>query len=277
MKGSLLYENIPRILYPDWKTTSSCCWRYPIESSRGCRFNCSYCGFPGKTSQIFREVDDVVGEMRYVHKHYSIRRFDFVDSCLTSNPEFLLTLCTALRKENFRPYWRCFTRPDAFERFPELAREMSAAGCSKVFMGVESIHDHILSGMRRGMNRRTIETGLSRVFKSGIKIHGNFIIGFPGETEASVRETVQFIVSRPFSTVYLCTFGMSQEMKDIAAAQPERYAHLTGKPVKGWRHDGMDYVTAYKLTSWACRKINLRKLWLVAFSPGTNNPDYPPY
>lgn len=277
MKGSVFYENIPRILYPDWKATSSKCWRYPIESSRGCRFNCSYCSFPSKTTQVFREIKDVVEEMKHVDKHYSIRRFNFVDSCLTSNPEFLLSLCAALRREKTRYDWRCFARPDAFERFPELAEEMAQAGCSKIFMGVESIHDHILSGMRRGMNRQTIETGLSRVFQSGISVHGNFIIGFPGETEGTVRETVKFIVRQPFSSVYLCTFGASKELLDVARAYPERYFHLTGEPVKKWRHDGMDYLTAYKWTTWACRQINLRKMWLVAFSPGTNNPDYPPH
>ncbi|MBI4656136.1 MAG: radical SAM protein [Elusimicrobia bacterium] len=277
MKGSLLYENITRVLYPDWSATGTYCRRYPIEASRGCRFNCSYCGFPGKTSQLFRGIDEVVGEMLHVKERYHVRSFDFVDSCLTSNPEFILALCAALRKHNFRPDWRCFARPDAFDRFPELAEEMSCAGCSRLFMGVESIHDHILSGMRRGMNRSMIETGLSRVFKSGIKVHGNFIIGFPGETQATVRNTAEFIIRRPFSTVYLCTFGMSQEMLELAAAQPERYGHLSGKPVKGWRHDGMDYQTAYKLTLWACRKINWTKLWFVAFSPTTNNPDYPPF
>jgi radical SAM superfamily enzyme YgiQ (UPF0313 family) len=261
MAGSLRYEGVPRVLYPDWGAASSGCRRYPVEASRGCRFSCSYCIFPGKGSQAFRDAVEVAGEMRNVWETRRIRRFEFVDSGLTSDPDFVLELCAALGRAKLPFKWSCF----------------ASAGCVKIFMGVESIHERILSGMRRGMGRETIEKGLSRVFKAGIKVHGNFIIGFPGETEATVLETADFIVRRPFTSVYLCTFGMSPEMRGLAAADPERYFHLSGSPIKGWRHDGMDYKTAYALTLRAVRKINWSKLWPVAISPVTNDPDNPPY
>lgn len=277
MEGSLRYEGIRRVHYPDWSASSSVCRRYPIEASRGCRFNCSYCGFPGKAEQVFRPAAEVVGEMLCARERRGIRHFDFVDSSLTSNPEFMFEFCSALRNSGLRADWKCFARPDAFDRAPELAAEMAASGCSKIFMGIESIHDRILSVMRRGMDRPALERGLEKVFKAGIKVHGNFIIGFPGETEATVRETASFISRRPFSTVFLCTFGASPEMLELAAREPERYAHLSGRPVKGWRHDGMDYLAAYKLTLWAARRVNLLKLRPTAFSPASNDPNTPPY
>jgi p-methyltransferase len=277
LDGCLRYEGIPRVLYPDWSATSTASRRYPVEASRGCRFNCAFCGFPGRGGQVFRPAEEVVGEMLAARRQRGIRRFDFVDSSLTSDPDYILGLCAGIRRAGLKADWKCFARPDAFDRAPELAREMAAAGCSRVFMGVESVHDHILSGMRRGMDRAAVERGLDRVFKAGIKVHGNFIIGFPGETRETVRGTVDFIAARPFSSVLLCTFGMSQEMKELAAREPERYEHLEGRPVKGWRHDGMDYKTAYQLTLWAVRKVNLSKLWLTAASPATNSPDLPPF
>lgn len=264
MAGSLRYEGVPRVFYPDWGATSSGCRRYPIEASRGCRFNCSFCCYPGRTAQAFRKVEEVTGEMRYVNERYGVRRFYFVDSSLTSDPGYVLGLCAALRGEKFRADWKCFARPDAFDRAPELAGAMAAAGCSWVFMGVESIHDHILSGMRRGMRREGIERGLERAFSAGLRVHGNFVIGFPGETEATVMETAEFIRRLPFDSAYLCTFGMSPEMRDLAAADPERYAHLRGEPIKGWRHDGMDYKTAYELTVRATRRINEKRSRPVA-------------
>lgn len=277
MEGSVRYEGIPKVEFPDWGAVSSGCIRYPVEASRGCTFNCSYCIFPGKASQVFRKVEDVVGEMRYVRETRGIRRIEFVDSSLTTDPKFILGLCAALRKEKRRPNWTCFSRPDAFARVPELAGEMAAAGCTRVFMGIESIHDHILSAMRRHMTRDTIERGLSHIFKARLGMHANFIIGFPGETEATVKETEDFIIRHPFTSVYLCTFGMSPEMRDLAAAEPGRYAHLRGEPIKGWRHDGMDYLKAYQLTLKAMRRINWRKLWPVVMSVSTNDPDMPPY
>ena len=107
-------------------------------------------------------------------------------------------------------------------------------------------------------------------------MHGNFIIGFPGETGETVRETAEFIKRWPFTSVFLSTFGMSPEMLQLAAAEPEHYAHLTGAPTKGWRHDTMDYREAYRLTVWATKYINDSKSSKLVISPITNDPDYLP-
>lgn len=266
MEGSLRYEGIPRTLPPDWTATSSGCRWYPVEASRGCRFNCAYCIFPGRGGQVFRDPGEVVREMRLLNESRGIRKFDFLDSSLTSDAGFVLDLCAALRKEKFRAAWKCWARPDAFDRTPELAAEMAAAGCRRVFLGVESIHEDILSKMRRPMTRVTIERGLDRVFKAGIRVNGLFVIGFPGETEATVEETTRFIMRQPFTDVYLGVFCMSQEMRALAAADPERYAHLAGEPTKGWRHDGMDYAAACRLTAGMVSRINRARLWHVATS-----------
>lgn len=273
IEGSCRYERFPRVLLPDWSAASTMALRYPIEASRGCRFNCAYCGFPGKAGQSYRDAAEVVGEMMAVYQERGIRRFEFMDSSLTADPDFMFKLCAGIRKTGIRFNWKCFARPDAFDRAPGLAAEMAAAGCTKIFMGIESVHDHIMALMRRGMDRACLERGLNSVFKAGIKVHGNFIIGFPGETAETVKETAKFISARPFATVYLCVFMLSEEMRAIAAADPEKYHHLSGKPVRGWKHDGMDFAEASRLTRLAAWRINLSKLWLVAFSPPSTVPD----
>jgi len=266
LAGSQRYEGIPRTLFPDWSAASSGCRCYPVEASRGCRFNCAYCVFPGRTSQVFRDPAEVAAEMKHVRETRGIRKFDFLDSSLTSDPEFILGLCAALRKEDLRVKWKCWARPDAFDRTPELAGEMAAAGCTRVFLGIESIHEDILAKMRRGMSRATIERGLDRVFRAKIKVNGLFVIGFPGETAAKTEETTRFIIERPFTNVYLGVFCMSQEMRALAAKEPERYAHLAGEPTKGWRHDGMDYAEACRLTAGMVSRINRARFWQVATS-----------
>lgn len=262
--GSLRYEGIARALSPDWAAASTACRWFPVEASRGCRHNCAYCIFPGRKGQSFRDPDQVVAEMRQLNRSRGIRKFDFLDSSLTSDPEFVLKLCAAIRREKLSVTWKCWARPDAFAKSPGLAVEMAGAGCRKVLLGVESIHEDILSKMRRPMSRSLIEAGLARVFASGIKVHGLFVIGFPGETEATAAETAAFIRSRPFSEVYLGVFCMSGEMKALAAAEPERYWHLTGEPATDWRHDGMDYGRACAVTAGMVREINRGRLRRVA-------------
>ena len=259
LAGSRRYEGISRALLPDWDAISSSCSCYPVEASRGCRFNCAYCIFPGRTSQVYRDPAAVVGDMRHLYETRGIREFDFLDSSLTSDTDFVLKLCAALRREKFRATWKCWARPDAFARVPELAGEMAAAGCVKVSLGIESIHEHILTKMRRGMSRAVLESGLDRVFRSGIKVYGLFVVGFPGETAETVEETTRFIAPRPFTAVYFGVFCMSKEMRALAAAEPERYCHLAGENSMDWRHDGMDYPGACGLAAEMVRRINLGK------------------
>ncbi|KAF0127064.1 MAG: methyltransferase [Elusimicrobia bacterium] len=273
IEGSYRYESFPKVLFPDWSAASTAAWRYPLEASRGCKFNCAYCGFPARAGQTYREVAGIIGEMTAVFREQGIRRFEFMDSSLTADTEFMSRLCAALRSTGIRFNWKCFARPDAFDRAPGLADEMAAAGCTRIFMGIESVHDPILSLMRRGMDRACIERGLDRVFKAGIQVHGNFIMGFPGETPATIKETARFVAARHFKSAYMCVFMMSEAMRAMAAAEPERYFHLAGTPVRGWRHDGMDFAEAARLTRRAVWKINLSRLWFVAFSPPSNVPD----
>ncbi len=277
LRGSLRYEGIRKVLYPDWSATSTSFFsrRYPIEASRGCNFNCSYCGFPGKAGQVFRPAEDVIGEMLYSWKARGIRRFEFMDSALTSNTEFMAKFCAGLRKTGVRFNWNCFARPDAFVRNPELAADMASSGCNRVLIGVESVHDRILSAMRRGMNRETVEKALDSLFKAKITVYGNFIIGFPGETEATVKETADFIIKRPFAFTSLCSFWASEDMMRLAASRPEEYAHLAGLPGKGWRHDGMDYAGSRLLAKRAVRRINLHKFWIRAFAAEATGPELP--
>lgn len=260
LDGAVRYEGVDHNLYPDWSVTGRVFGRYPIEASRGCKFNCIYCDFPGRASQSFRKPEDVFGEMCHIIERYGVRRFDFVDSTFASEPDFILPLCDLIDRSGLELDWHCFTRPDAYARRPELAERMAAAGCTWIFMGIESIHDPILARMRRGMRREAIEQGLARAFEAGIAVHGNFIVGFPGETPETVRETADFIRRHPFNDVMVCTLGVTPDILESAARDPARYGHLTGIPTKRWRHDTMDYPTALNWTRWVVKEANRGRL-----------------
>lgn len=272
--GSLRYEGIPRVYFPDWTAASSAGRMYPVEASRGCKFNCSYCDFPGRGGQVYRDPGEVVEEIETVHRREGVDRFEFVDSSLTGDEEFTSRICAGIRAKGLRIKWKCFARPDSFLRSPELAAEMAAAGCFKMFMGIESTDDRILALMRRGMTRAGIETGLDRVFKAGIKVHGNFIVGLPGETAGTIKDMADFVIARPFSSVYFVILMVSEDLRVRAAADPERYLHLERVPGGGWRHDTMDYQQAKTLSCRAIWRINLRKLWPRAISLSQPDPDH---
>lgn len=271
--GALRYEGIPKVHFPDWSASSSAGRMYPVEASRGCRFNCSYCDFPGRGGQVYRDPGEVVAELESVHREKGVTRFEFVDSSLTGDEDFTSRICSAIRAKGLKIKWKCFARPDSFLRAPDLAAEMAAAGCFKMFMGIESTDDRILALMRRGMDRAGIETGLDRVFKAGIKVHGNFIVGLPGETAGTIKDMADFVIARPFSSVYFGILMVSEDLRTRAAADPERYLHLERVPGGGWRHDTMDYEQAKRLSCRAIWRINFRKLWPLAISLAQPDPD----
>jgi len=273
VQGNLYYADQEKMLYPDWSVAPGRPRHYNIEASRGCRFNCVYCNFPGKKHQYYRQAEEVAGEMAMAVEKFGAKQFTFVDSNLTSDPAFALKLAGLIREKNLKVRWSCFARVSDFAHHPEVAAELAAAGCRRIFLGIESLDDATLLKMRKGYTRAEIEAGLASLEKARIPIHANFIIGFPGETKETVNATVRFIKKHGFRSVYLSALMVPNELYDYARQNPAAMNNLRGRSPRTWVHDTMDYQTAVKLIGWAALKVNLSKLRPVVFPLGTNVPD----
>ncbi|MBI4350604.1 MAG: radical SAM protein [Elusimicrobia bacterium] len=274
LQGSVGYgEGQGRMLYPDWSAAPSRPRHYNIEASRGCRFNCVYCNFPGRKNQVYRPAEDVAGELAWTAENFRAKEFDFVDSNFTSEPGFASKLSGLLEKRGLRVRWRCFARVADFAHFPGLAEEMGRAGCVRIFLGIESINDVILKKMRKGYTFAEVEAGVKAIERSGVPMHANFIVGFPGETAETVKETELFIKKHRFKSVYLSALMVPEELYERARRNPEELRHLRGDSPRTWAHDTMDYGTAVKLAGRSALKVNLSKFRPVVFPLGTNVPD----
>jgi len=273
LQGSIYYSQQEKMLYPDWGVAPARPRHYNIEASRGCRFNCSYCNFPGRKKQVYRPVEDIVGEMAWAIDNFRAKEFDFVDSNLTSEPGFVSKLAGLLEKKGLKVRWRCFARVADFAHYPGLAAEMGKAGCVRIFLGVESINDGILAKMRKGYTFAEVEAGIAEIERSGVPMHANFIIGFPGETAETVKETERFIKKHRFQSVYLSALMVPEELYERARRDPAGLANLRGGSPRSWVHDTMDYRKAVKLAGSAALRINLSKFRPVVFPLGTDLPD----
>ncbi|MDO8804338.1 MAG: radical SAM protein [Elusimicrobiota bacterium] len=273
LPGSIGYSGPEKMLFPDWSAAPARPRHYNIEASRGCRFNCVYCNFPGRKKQVYRPVEDVAAEMAWAVERFRAKEFDFVDSNFTSEPGFASKLSGLLGKSGLKVRWRCFARVADFAHYPGLADEMAEAGCTRIFLGIESINDSILVKMRKGYTFAEVEAGISEIEKSGIPMHANFIVGFPGETAETVRETEKFIKKHRFKSVYLSALMVPEELYERARRTPEEFNNLRGNSPRTWAHDTMDYRTAVKLAGRSALKVNLSKFRPVVFPLGTNVPD----
>jgi radical SAM superfamily enzyme YgiQ (UPF0313 family) len=170
-----------------------------ILSSRGCPYPCSFCNSnimgAGKAIR-FRAPENVIAEIRAIKARYNIRHFRFQDDIFTINIGRIRQLVPLLAKEEI--VFRCFARINNFSE--EMARLLRAGGCVHASFGVESGSPKLLG--KHAMNKRQtpaqIRAALNIAQQAGIRTRIFLMVGFPGETEDTIEETVALMKSCPW-------------------------------------------------------------------------------
>lgn len=163
---------------------------YPIISSRGCPFSCTFCYHPLGQHYRSRSVDDFIAEVEHVVDKYDVRNLAIVDELLSLKRERLFEICHRLKQLSRPVRWMCQLRVDAIDE--ELLKHLKDAGCFLVSYGFESINNEVLKNMNKHINAAQIERAMILTRKSGIGIQGYFIFGDPAETLNTGIETLTF-------------------------------------------------------------------------------------
>ena len=108
----------------------------------------------------------------------------------TVNREQVVSLCRLMIEQNLNVRWTCNSRVDYVDE--EMLRLMGRAGCWLISWGIESGNEAILKNARKGADPAKAERALTWAKRAGIKNWGYFIIGLPGETETTIRQTIDF-------------------------------------------------------------------------------------
>ena len=173
--------NVPFLLHP----------YISFYTTRGCPAKCTFCLWP----QTFdghmwrqRSVDDVANEVKQALELFpDVKEIFFDDDTFTISKERVLALCERFKPLNFT--WSCTSRVHVDL---ETLQAMRAAGCRLFIVGFESGNPQILKNIKKGA---TVEQGrefMKNCKKAGIVVHGDFIIGLPGETRETIEESLQF-------------------------------------------------------------------------------------
>ena len=102
-------------------------------------------------------------------------------------------MCADIKARKLNVEWDCETRVDAVDK--ELLEKMHDAGCITVWFGVESGSERILDKMHKKINREQVKDAFKMAQKAGMMTIASAVIGFPGETEETAWETINFINS----------------------------------------------------------------------------------
>jgi anaerobic magnesium-protoporphyrin IX monomethyl ester cyclase len=167
-----------------------------IVTSRGCPAGCTYCikHVSYQYSARLRSPKLLVEEMWQL-KRQGIHNIHMYADLFTINRDQVMDLCKLMVDEKINIKWTCNSRVDYVDE--EMLNWMAKAGCRLISWGIESGNEQILKHARKGANPDKAKHALSWAKKAGIMNWGYFIIGLPGETEETIRQTIDFAKTLP--------------------------------------------------------------------------------
>ncbi|MBI3272543.1 MAG: hopanoid biosynthesis associated radical SAM protein HpnJ [Planctomycetes bacterium] len=171
-----------------------------IYTGRGCISRCTFCLWPQTFSGNFyrqRSADNVAEEVKYIHKHFpGMRELFFEDDTFTDNRARAKDISNKLKPLGLS--WGCNAKVNVDY---ETLRVMRESGFRVVVAGFETGSQKILSGIKKGT---TIQQGYEfakNCKKLGIHVHGTFIVGLPGETRETIRESIRYACEMDLGTI----------------------------------------------------------------------------
>jgi radical SAM superfamily enzyme YgiQ (UPF0313 family) len=193
-----------------------------VQTQRGCPLRCCYCTYPlieGNRSRL-RSGADVVREMREL-RSLGVKYTFIVDSVFNTRTDHVAEVCEALVAADLGMEWQCFLRPANLTR--ELLELMRRAGMRNVEFGSDSLSDPVLRRYGKSFTYEDIRRSSLYAHELGIKYSHFLIFGGPGETQASVEETLARAQSLPgaffFATIGMRIYPGTQLWRDLAAGK----------------------------------------------------------
>lgn len=162
-----------------------------MVTSRGCLYDCNYCG--SSTIKKLREhsAEYSVGEMKHLMEQYNIEGIYIGDDIFTFNKKRVNEICKLIKtKLPTKPTLRATTRVDLVDR--KLLEEMYSAGFDILSFGLESGDDNVLKGFNKGTDTARARRTVKDCKDVGIKVKGFWIMGLPTETKESLQKTIDF-------------------------------------------------------------------------------------
>ncbi len=165
---------------------------WPVVLTRGCVYNCLFC-FHFNRKHRCHSIDYIIDYLRRLKNEFGIDVVVTWDDLIMANPKWFMTLCDALAESSLGI--KIFSSGGKANLITEeMAKKMARANFFRISYGIESGSQKILDEMQKSAtvedNRRAIEV----TTKAGIFVHINIVLGMPGETKMTLRETYNFLI-----------------------------------------------------------------------------------
>ncbi len=167
-----------------------------VVTSRGCPAGCRFCikHVTYQNTVRVRSPENIFAELQYL-ADLGIHNVHMYADLFTVNRDQVVGLCNLIIESGLKVKWTCNSRVDYVDE--EMLQLMGRAGCWLISWGIESANEEILKRVRKGYRKEQAIRALKWAKAAGIKNWGYFIIGLPGETEETIRETIEYSKQLP--------------------------------------------------------------------------------
>src|ERR1700735_436113 len=189
-------------------------------TARGCPALCTFCLWPQTLSGHawrVRSVESVAREFKQAHKMFpQAKEFFFDDDTFNIRKDRVLALCKEFKPVGFQ--WSCTARVHSDY---ETLKAMADGGARLLIVGFESGDPQILKNIKKGATVEMGRTFVQNCKKVGIHVHGDFIIGLPGETKETIQKTIDYAKELDCETIQVSIAHVlpGTELHDTMAAQ----------------------------------------------------------
>jgi anaerobic magnesium-protoporphyrin IX monomethyl ester cyclase len=174
---------------------------FPVSmiTGRGCPYSCIFCqGRKMVGSQArSRKASLVVDEIEQILS-YGFTRINIADDLFTSDREKVHEVCEEIRRRKLSLTWTAFSRVNTVDK--ETLRLMRETGCDCISFGIESGNQEMLKRVRKGITLDQARKAVALCKEAGILPHASFMVGLPGETPETLKDTAEF--SKSLDIIY---------------------------------------------------------------------------
>jgi len=162
-----------------------------LQTGRGCPFDCAFCAQDTITNRSVRfyTVEQVLADLDNLLNYWECDLVYMQDDTFNIKKKRVLELCKAFEERKFK--WHCLCRADLLDK--EQCDAMAAAGCQNITFGFESGSQKILDLMGKGESVEEGVRGALLTHEAGMGVRGQMVVGFPGEDDDTIKETIAFI------------------------------------------------------------------------------------
>lgn len=208
-----------------------------IRTQISCPFACSFCSYPTSQGTVVKTgLDSFELELNTLQQR-GVTYLLFIDDTFNVPPERFKDMLRILKKFSFR--WYAFIRCQYLDK--QQVVDMRDSGCGGAYLGIESGSNEILTLMNKRARRSDYLRGVELLESVGIPTYASFIVGFPGETENTITDTVSFIQTSGISFYNVKIFYYDHT---TPIATKREFFKLTGQGMN-WSHSTMNSADAF--------------------------------